>query len=121
VSLFQEAVSNGISTKTDEEFIDLSEYSSLKFQFSRNNVIQFWLLFQQLIVSAETIKILLPFSSSYICEVGFSVMVGIKNKHRNKLNLLNSLQLKINKIDVNVNAITKHNRKQAHIPHTPHY
>jgi hypothetical protein len=56
-----------------------------------------------------------------MCEVGFLAMVGIKNKHRNKLNLSNSLQLKITKIDVDVNDVIKHNRKQAHILHTPYY
>lgn len=103
---FQETISTGILTKADEELIDLSEDSSLKLQFSRNNVIQFWLSSQQTfpILSAEAIKTLLPFSSSYICEVGFSAMVGIKNKYRNKLNISNFLRLKLTKIDVDVNA-----------------
>ncbi|KAL4108255.1 hypothetical protein QTP88_018486 [Uroleucon formosanum] len=97
VNPFQKSISTGISTKADEELIDLSENSSLKLQFSRNNVIQFWLSSQQIfpILSTEAIKILLPFSSSYMCEVGFSAMVGIKNKHRNKLKLSNSLQVQI--------------------------
>jgi len=43
VNPFQEAISTGISTKADEELIDLSEDSSLKLQFSHNNVIPFWL------------------------------------------------------------------------------
>lgn len=123
VNPFQKAISTEISTKAYEELIDLSENSSLKLQFSRNNVIQFWLSSQQIfpILSTEAIKILLPFSSSYMCEVGFSAMVGIKNKHQNKLKLSNSLRLKITKIDVDVNAVINHNRKQAHISHTPHY
>lgn len=123
VNPFQKSISTGISTKADEELIDLSENSSLKLQFSRNNVIQFWLSSQQIfpILSTEAIKILLPFSSSYMCEVGFSAMVGIKNKHRNKLKLSNSLRLKITKIDVDVIAVINHNRKQAHTSHTPHY
>jgi len=123
VNPFQKSISTGISTKADEELIDLSENSSLKLQFSRNNVIQFWLSSQQIfpILSTEAIKILLPFSSSYMCEVGFSAMVGIKNKHRNKLKLSNSLRLKITKIDVDVIAVINHNTKQAHTSHTPHY
>jgi len=44
-----------------------------------------------------------------------------KNKHRNKLNLTNSLRLKITKIDVDANNVINHNRKQAHISYTPHY
>jgi|UniRef100_A0A2S2QVB3 hypothetical protein len=36
------------------------------------------------------------------------------NKHRNKLNLSNTLRLKITKIDVDVNAVINRKRKQAH-------
>jgi len=66
VNPFQEAISTGILTKANEELIDLSQDSSLKLQFSHNNVIQFWLSSQQTfpIYSAEAIEILLPFSFS---------------------------------------------------------
>jgi hypothetical protein len=69
----------------------------------------------------EALKVLLPFSSSYICEVGFSAMVGMKTKFQNKLQLSNSLRLKITRIDVDVNVVIDSNRKQAHQSHTPHY
>jgi hypothetical protein len=72
-------------------------------------------------ISAEALKVLLPFSSSYICEVGFSAMTGMKTKFRNKLQLSNPLRLKITRIDVDVNAVINSNRKQMHQSHTPHY
>lgn len=123
VNPFQDAMLTGISTKADEELIDISEDTSLKLKFSRNNLIEFWLSAQQKYqtLSTEALKVLLPFSSSYLCEVGFSAMVGIKNKHRNKLQLSHSLRLKINKIDVDVGAVINNSRKQAHSSHTPNY
>jgi hypothetical protein len=48
-------------------------------------------------------------------------MVGMKTKFRNKLQLSNSLRLKISRIDVDVNAVINSSRKQAHQSHTPHY
>jgi hypothetical protein len=48
-------------------------------------------------------------------------MVGMKTKFWNKLQLSNSLRLKITRIDVDVNAVINSNRKQAHQSHTPHY
>jgi hypothetical protein len=48
-------------------------------------------------------------------------MVEMKTKFRNKLQLSNSLRLKITRIDVDVNAVINSNRKQAHQSHTPHY
>ena len=52
-------------------------------------------------------KILHPFALSFNCEAGFSAMVGIKSKFRNKLQLLNSLSLKLSHIDVDVSSTTE--------------
>jgi hypothetical protein len=48
-------------------------------------------------------------------------MVGMKIKFRNKLQLSNSLRLKITRIDVDVNAVVNSNQKEAHGSYTPHY
>ncbi|KAL4148808.1 hypothetical protein QTP88_002960 [Uroleucon formosanum] len=123
VNPFQDAILTGISTKSDEELIDISEDTSLKLKFSRNHLIEFWLSAQQKCptLSTEALKVFLPFSSLYLCEVGFSAMVGIKNKHRNKLQLSHSLRLKVSKINVDVGAVINNSRKQAHSSHTPNY
>ena len=44
-----------------------------------------------------------------------------KNKFRNKLQLANSLRLKLTHIDVDINAIFVNNRKQANYSPMPHY
>jgi hypothetical protein len=108
---------------SDEELVDLSEDASLKLNFNRRKLIQFWLSVQQTrpTLSTEALKVLLPFSSSYICEVGFSATVGMKTRFRNKLKMSNSLRLEITRIDVDVNTVINSNRKQAHQSHTPHY
>jgi hypothetical protein len=48
-------------------------------------------------------------------------MVGMKTKFRNKLQLSNSLRLKITRTDMDINAIINSNRKQMHQSHMPHY
>jgi hypothetical protein len=55
---------------------------SLKLNFNRGKLTEFWLSVQQTCptLSTEALKVLLPFSSSYICEVGFSAMVGMNTK-----------------------------------------
>lgn len=50
--------------------------------------------------------------------IDFGQWQASKNKHKKKLQSLNSLRLKIAKINVNV---TKHNKKQPRISHFPHY
>jgi hypothetical protein len=96
---------------------------SLKLNFNCGELTQFWLSVQQTCptLSTEALKVLLPFSSSYICEFVFSAMVGMKTKFRNKLQVSNSLRLKITRTDVDVNVVINSSRKQAHQSHTPHY
>jgi hypothetical protein len=47
-------------------------------------------------------------------------MVGMKTEFRSKLQLSNSLRLKITRIEVDVNAVINSNRKPAYQSHTPH-
>lgn len=64
-------------------------------------------------LSVETLNVLLPFSSSYMYEVGFSVII------KNKLQMSNSLRLKITKIDVDIDDVIIHiltgNKRTLHI------
>ena len=116
---FQSDMTTGISTKADEELIDLSEDSALKMNFNTKKLAQFWLSLQPLypLISAEALKALMPFSSSYKCESGFSTMVGIKSKFRNKLQLSNSLRLKLSNIDINVKSIMENKQALSHRPY----
>lgn len=109
----------GLSTNADEELIDLSEDTYLKSTINRQRLTQFWLSLRATHphIYAEAVKVLLPFTTSYLCEVGFSAMTSIKTKYRNKLDLSNSLRLKISRIKVDVEAVILKNRKQAHPSH----
>ncbi|XP_013788127.1 zinc finger BED domain-containing protein 5-like [Limulus polyphemus] len=121
MNTFEPDITSGISTKAEEELFDLSEDALLEMNFNSRKLMQFWVSFRKpySILSTEALKVLLSFSSSYHFEVGFLAMVGIKNKFRNKLQLSNSLRLKLTYIDVDVNAILDSNKKQAHPSHTP--
>ncbi|KRY08607.1 Zinc finger BED domain-containing protein 5 [Trichinella patagoniensis] len=83
VNPFQsEVVATGISTKADEELIDLSEDYSFKMSFDRKRLIQFWLSVQNTYpaLSTAALKVLLYFTASYMCKIGFLAVIGIKTK-----------------------------------------
>ncbi|KRY10463.1 Zinc finger BED domain-containing protein 5 [Trichinella spiralis] len=68
VNPFQsDVVATGISTKADEELIDLSEDYSFKMSFDRKKLIQFWLSVENTYptLSTAALKVLLPFTTSY--------------------------------------------------------
>uniref|UniRef100_A0A8C4X858 HAT C-terminal dimerisation domain-containing protein n=1 Tax=Erpetoichthys calabaricus TaxID=27687 RepID=A0A8C4X858_ERPCA len=116
---FQDRLPSSMSTKASEELIDLSEDTSLKNSFNRKQLMKFWhsVAGNYPCLFDEAIKVLLPFSTSYLCEAGFSAMISIKTKYRNKLDVSNSLRLKVTKIEVDAKAVMIKNRKQIHPSH----
>ena len=89
VNPLQPGIKTGTSTKAEEQLFDLSEDTLLKMDFNNKKLIQFWLSAENSypILSIEALKVLLPFSTSYQCEIGFSAMVSIKNKFQNKTSI----------------------------------
>ncbi|KRX25667.1 Zinc finger BED domain-containing protein 5, partial [Trichinella nelsoni] len=130
VNPFQsDVVATGISMKADEELIDLSEDYSFKMSFDCKRLKQFWLSVQNTYptLSTAALKVLLSFTTSYICEIGFSAMIGIKTKLRNiqhystnrnniiqNIQLFNNLRLKLTHISLDLEEIISQNRKQTH-------
>ena len=69
-----------------EELLDLQASQVLKEKFSRMCLTQFWpQLKDKPILSSESENALLPFPTTYLCEAGFSTLVVIKTKYRNRL------------------------------------
>ncbi|KRY26668.1 SCAN domain-containing protein 3 [Trichinella spiralis] len=109
-----DVVRTGISTKASGEIIDFSEDSSFKVSFEHKISTHTYPT-----LSTAALKVLLPFTTSYLCEMGFSAMNGIKTKFRNKLQLSNILRLKIKHVSVDVKEVIRRKRKQAHFSPTP--
>ena len=55
----------------------------------------FWCVTMKAFPSLATnaMTVVLPFSTIYFCESGFSAMMYVKNKHRNRLQLEDDLQI----------------------------
>lgn len=49
--------------------------------------------------------LVLPLSTSYLCEARFSALINIKTKYGNKLDVSNPLPLKESKIEVDAKAV----------------
>ena len=62
-----------------------------------------------------TIKTPLPFSSIYLCEVGFSTMTYLKGKCRNALNIHAPLRGALSSIEPQLDKLIE--KKQAHTLH----
>lgn len=66
----------------EEELITLSTDHTLKIKFSEITIEEFWIYIQTEFknISEKAIKILLKFSTPYLCKYGFSTLTNIKTK-----------------------------------------
>nr|XP_039257154.1 protein ZBED8-like [Styela clava] len=76
-----------LPSNLQEEFLDMKFDSSAKDDFEAMPLTDFWAKYVRIYkrVGSVAIRTLLPFSSTYLCESGFSTLVNIKTKQRNKL------------------------------------
>ena len=82
-----ENVIEDTDTNAKIEFLSLREDIALKVDYQEQELCSFWgkLGNEYPILSERALKVLIPFATTYRCEVGFSTMVVIKTKARNRM------------------------------------
>nr|CAI5868874.1 unnamed protein product [Callosobruchus analis] len=120
-SFFDYINTNDIDQKSviieETELIELSSDLGLKSQFNSVNIYQFWIKIatEYHNLHAKALKILLPFSSTYLCETTFSAMTVIKTKHRNRLALAPALRIAVTGLTPRIDALVSNkNQQQSH-------
>jgi hypothetical protein len=70
-----------------EQLLELQSDRSLKLKFNELKLFQFrsFIKIEYPIITEIAINILLPFSTTYLCELGFFALTNIKNKKRERL------------------------------------
>ncbi|XP_023242879.1 SCAN domain-containing protein 3-like [Centruroides sculpturatus] len=74
--------------KAQEEFAELSSDSNLKLDFSKKPLTEFWIRTRTEFptISNMALNVLLPFNTTYLCEITFSALTHIKSQYRSSLN-----------------------------------
>jgi hypothetical protein len=80
-----------------ENYINMISRTSLKIQHQSKSLTVFWVGVGREYpwLSRKALKILLPFTTSYLYETGFSAVAAIKMKYRSVMNLENNLRVAI--------------------------
>ena len=70
-----------------EDLIDLKESRNMKMEFESMVLDNFWSIQLEIYpkLAEKALAVLLPFMTTYLCEAGFSSLVYLKNKYRNRL------------------------------------
>lgn len=74
-----------------EEWITMPAKTALKIEFQNKNADSFWIsrLADSPTLSKRPLNLLVSFSTTYLCEKGFSAVLGMKRKKRTRLNVTN--------------------------------
>lgn len=109
--------SSNLSTFQKEQLIELSCDPTLKKLYSSATLLDFWVSVKNEYpeISNNAVKVLIGFSTTYLCERGFSSLTYLKNKYRNKLNVEDDMRLYLTKFQPNIEELCK--MKQAHPSH----
>ncbi|GFV51471.1 zinc finger BED domain-containing protein 5 [Trichonephila clavipes] len=101
----------------EEIFIDFTSSGEIKRQFCNKTLFQFWAEVDEEFSALKTkaFRILLPFSTSYHCETGFSAVAALKTKYRSQLNIEKELRVSISNIKPSFENLCS--ARQAHGSH----
>ncbi|GFX56776.1 zinc finger BED domain-containing protein 5 [Trichonephila clavipes] len=108
----------GLSTTEEEIFIDFTSSGEIKRQFCNKSLFQFWAAVDDEFSELKTkaFRVLLPFSTSYLCETGFSTVAALKTKYRSQqLNIEKELRVSISNIKPSFENLCS--ARQAHGSH----
>ena len=77
-----------------KEFTELTNDSFAKDEFHSCKLEEFWVKMQHCYsrIGVQALNILVPFSSTYLCECGFSALLTIKSKAMNRLHVQSDIR-----------------------------
>ena len=100
-----------------EEFLELGHDSFAKDEFQILSLSNFWAKMYLVypIVSKQVLRIIIPFSSTYLCESEFSSLLAIKTKSRNKLEVEDDLRCSLSFTALNITDLSGSKQAKNHI------
>ncbi|XP_076339961.1 zinc finger BED domain-containing protein 5-like [Tachypleus tridentatus] len=106
---------SSIPDDIQDEFLDIRNDSSARDLFKVKSVTQFWCAMYQSYskVSMIALRVLVPFASTYLCEAGFSTLVNIKTKNRNRLGVGDDMRLALTNARLRISKLAAEMQHQA--------
>ena len=107
----------GSTSLEAEQFIDLTSDLTLKSLYNPNSLISFWVKVRSEFpfLGHKALCVLVPFATSYFCDLGFSAVAVIKSKYRNKIDIERETRVAISNIAPRFDKICR--EQQAHCPY----
>lgn len=102
-----------LSTSEYENLIDLTSDAQIKIRFNQLSLNEFWCDLKEEYPNLfkKAIRCLLPFSTTYLCESGFSLYTATKTKYRSKLDATPDIRIQLSTIKPNFEKILEEKKK----------
>ncbi|XP_062254936.1 zinc finger BED domain-containing protein 5 [Platichthys flesus] len=115
---FPPTVRDDLSIHEEEALVELSSNVDLKQRLVEMPITQFWLSIESEFphVSAKAMRVLIPFTSIYLCECGFSALTLIKNKYRSRLQVQDDLRLFLSSVQPRIEQLCA-SKERPHCSH----
>ncbi len=106
-----------IPNEVRDEFLALKHDSAAKDLYEEKSLNVFWCSMHQSCpkVSETALQLLLLFSTTYLCEPGFSTLLQIKNTSRNRLDVDPDMRCPLSVTQPRIRQLTE--KKQCHPSH----
>src|SRR5258705_4214249 len=106
---------DSLAESLQEEAIELKCDSKAKDEFQTMNLDEFWVNYLHVYpnVARQALRTLVPFSSTYLCEAGFSALTLIKTKSRCRLKVESDLRCALSNIKPNIQGLVKSKQSEA--------
>jgi hypothetical protein len=97
-----------------DELIDLRTKQVLQMEFDTKTLPEFWctLAAAYPLLAKRAMAVLIPFVTTYLCESGFSTLVAIKTKNRNRLNACDDMRVALSKTAPQFRALVDSKQQQ---------
>ena len=113
-----EKVSVNLSSKEADNLVEIATSGTLKTLFRERSLANFWAQVQPEYpgLAEIALKHLMPFPTTYNCEIGFSTLVDLKTKKRNRINVEPDMRLKLSRLEPDIPRVMRQ-QKQYHSSH----
>ncbi|KAJ4924513.1 hypothetical protein JOQ06_003469 [Pogonophryne albipinna] len=113
-----EHVSSKLPPRQVDSLVDIASDGTLRTTFREKSLTDFWVHVQpeHPELADAALKQLMPFPTTYNCEAGFSALVGLKTKQRNRINVDCDMRLKLSSLDPDIVSLMSQH-KQHHSSH----
>ncbi|XP_006750702.1 protein FAM200A [Leptonychotes weddellii] len=105
-----------LEPEEENELLQLSSSFTLKNYYKTLSLSAFWIKIKDKfpLLSRKSILLLLPFTTTYLCELGFSILTRLKTKKRNRLNSAPDMRVALSSCVPDWNELMN---RQAHPSH----